>query len=55
MSGPANIETLLNERNARLKPGGGRSDGAIARQSLTRAIEANYPAFEPVRYGYVFN
>ncbi len=45
----SSIETLLRERNVRLKPGGGQPQGAVVRQALTKAIEANYPAFEPVR------
>ena len=49
MSNAVTIESLLGERNARLKPGGGVGDEAIAREALTRVIQANYPAFELVR------
>ena len=49
MSTASDIEALLAERNARLKRGGGEARHALAREKLTKIIETNYPAFEPVR------
>lgn len=49
MTDTVSIEALLEERNARLKPGGGRASHAIERQHVTKIIQQNYPAFEPVR------
>lgn len=49
MNSSVSIDSLLRQRNARLKPGGGQSDHAVAREPLTKVIEANYPAFELVR------
>ena len=43
------IDGLLKQRNARLHGGPCDSDAAEARATLTKAIEENYPLFEPVR------
>ncbi len=49
MTKTVSIESLLKERNAKLKPGGGESSYAVEREPLTKVIQANYPAFELVR------
>ena len=49
MNNNVSIESLLRQRNAKLKPGGGQPELARERESLTKVIEANYPAFELVR------